>query len=244
MQQMRNRAAPARRWEAHSPLAAIAEATDDTRWPARPHVAPSLQKILPASTYVIDDAADAAGCDFLVLDDFLAREQCRLLAFAFGERAASLLQSEKRPAGRELSFLHCAELSRETPAEAEAILNEVLHRAIQLTEQFYALTAGLHVAEAKLSRVRADGSAAIPSFGRAPMTRHHDFAGVLCLEAPGSGGEILFPEIEIAVKPVVGRFIAATGGRYHEFTALGISSGAQLLLSFALNFKPDFMSER
>jgi hypothetical protein len=190
-------------------------------------------------TRIIRSQADAADCDFVVLD-LLSEEQCELLSRAFWELENRVFKSDAIDPYWNDRFLWYADIARERPAAARLML-EAQRRALQYVSEFYGLKAPIYPDLLQIVRwntgmsMRPHADNANPDGSEHGMA-HREFAGVCYLNDDYDGGELYFTALDIVVKPRRGVFVAMTAGFHHEHAVLRVDSGTRLTMPTFMTF--------
>ena len=201
--------------------------------------------LLDASeTYLIQSAADAEACDFLVEEELMVSERATSLARVFQEAGQKLLGSNGgHPAGR--GFLWMRELAAIRADAIEPIV-DLVREGMARTAGFYSVDSPLFPDLIKLTKLEKGMSAmpprrSGPAHVSSPRGLLAGFAGEIFV-SDCQGGALYFTGLDMAVEPRVGRFVAATGGAYHERALLRVEEGNLLVLSFAMRFSREEIS--
>jgi hypothetical protein len=165
-----------------------------------------------SDTRLVRSERDAAGLDFLVVDDLIPADQCALLIQQF-----DLLEEQGDP-------------RRDRDATWSAVA-EAERLAARLLTDFYRLKAPIRAAPSWPVRQRP-GTFQLPLAG----DTHHDFGGVLHLDDAYVGGELYFTALDVAVKPRTGRFVGFTTGFHHEHAILRVSGTTSCIMPSSYTF--------
>ncbi len=190
-----------------------------------------------SETYRIETTADASDCDFLVADGVATADTASLLADAYEEVERCLLCAGG-DAPAESSFLWLREIASRRPDAVDAILG-LVEDGLARTSAFYELDAALRLDDVRLRRIGI-GGAVMPPRRIAPRAAYPaaantlGFSGHLVVGAKCEGGGLYFTGLDMEVAPRHGRFVAAPDAPYYERAILKVTSGALLVLSFAM----------
>lgn len=228
------------RWAAESPLAEIDPAQSADNEAGRQRLAEDGTLADWSTTYLVGSAADAEGCDFLVVEGLLDDAQCAALTAAFSELESFIFKSDTIDPYWNNRFLWHRDILRERP-EAGAIMRAAQQRGIRLLSDFYGLTAPIYSDILQIVRWQAGMSMpphadnANPD-GSSHRMAYRDFAGIIYLNDDYEGGELYFTALDIAVRPKRGMFVAMTGGFHHEHAVLKVTNGTRLTMPSFMTF--------
>jgi hypothetical protein len=236
-----NPSAPAR-WGSDSPLNEITPAQTDSNAAGRKRIDADGRLRDWSGTYVVRSAADAEGCDFLVVDHVLTDEHCDLLTNAFHELEDRLFKSEGIDPFWNNRFIWLADIAAARP-DAARVMIDAQRRGLGLVEKFYDLKAPLY--PDLLQIVRWEAGMFMPPHadnanpdGSFHHMAHRDFAGIVYVNDNYEGGDLYFTALDIAIKPKRGMFVAMTGGFHHEHAVLRVDAGTRLTMPFFMTFDP------
>jgi hypothetical protein len=199
-------------------------------------------------TYVVRSQAEAAGCDFLVVDELLTASQCELLANAFAELSDRTEKDEGLDPFWRSRFIRFNDIAAARP-DAGAIMVEAQRRATALVTEFFKLQAPIYPDSLQVVRWNA-GMFMQPHADNAHpdksehRTAHRDLSGVIYLNDDYSGGELYFTALDIAIKPRRGMFVAFAAGFHHEHAVLRVSDGTRLTISSFYTFEGEKADRR
>lgn len=227
-------------WAAESPLNEIEPGQSADNDAGRRRLTVNGELADWSQTYLVRSAADAAGCDFLIVDDLLSVEQCAAISQAFHDLEDRLFRSDTIDPYWNNRFLWYSDIARERPAAA-ATMREAQQRAVGLLQEFYGLNAPVYSDILQIVRWK-QGMFMPPHADNAnPDGSPHgmpyrDFAGIVYINDDYEGGELYFTALDIAVKPRPGMFVAMTGGFHHEHAVLRVRSGTRLTMPSFMTF--------
>jgi hypothetical protein len=194
-------------------------------------------------TYVISSAKDAAGADFLVVDNLLAPAECDLLCQTFRDLADRVFSSDEIDPYWNNRFIWYEDIVRFRPAVAR-IMIEACQQGIKRITDFYSLRSPVFADLLQIVRwqegifMPPHADNANPD-GSPHAMAHREMAGIFYLNDDYTGGELYFTALDIAVKPKRGTFVATTAGFHHEHAVLRIESGTRYTMPFFLTFDPE-----
>jgi hypothetical protein len=195
-----------------------------------------------SNTYVVRSAADAAGCNFLVVDDLLTAEQCGILSRAFDALSENTFKSEEIDPFWNNRMIWYADVAAARPAAAKIML-DAQRRAIAQMAEFYQLTAPIYPDLLQMVTwkpgmyMQPHADNANPD-GSPHAMAYRDLSGIIYLNDDYDGGELYFTALDIAVKPRRGMFVGVAAGFYHEHAVLRVDAGTRLTMPFFLTFDP------
>lgn len=226
-------AKPARRWEEGSaldwidPKPSVLNVAGRARLDRDGNLAPS------PNIRRIASAADAAGHDFLCIEDALSAEECARLC-ALHERHRALMDGGNSGDpywnGR---LLQIETINRVDP-EAAHLMTAALARARARLAAFYRLTAPIYADILQIVQwpvgqwMSPHADNAYPD-GRPHGMPYRDFGAIAYLNDDYAGGELYFTALDIAIKPKRGMFLAFTGGFHHEHAVARVTGGSTRL---------------
>jgi hypothetical protein len=191
-------------------------------------------------TYVVRSQADAAACDFLVVDDLLGSCECELLANAFAELSDRTEKGDAVDPFWKSRFIYYDDIAAARP-DAGTIMIEAHKRAAARVADFFMLNAPVY--PDTLHVVRWDSGMFMPPHAdnahpdnSEHRTAHRDLSGVLYLNDDYAGGELYFTALDIAIKPKRGMFVAFAAGFHHEHAVLRVSGGTRLTMPCFFTF--------
>ncbi len=220
-------------WEAGSPLELIDPGQTDANRLGRARVSRDGTLAATPATRRIASAADAAGCDFLCVENMLSGAECLALRRAFARLSDRLFVSHQMDPYWNNRFVWLADFIADEP-EAAAIMMAQAERARAALARFYRLTAPIY--NDLLQIVQWPEGIAMPPHadcanpdGSPHGMAHRDFAGVTYLNDDYQGGELYLTALDISVKPRAGMFLGFTAGFHHEHAVLRVTGGATRL---------------
>jgi hypothetical protein len=228
------------RWQDDSLLNEIPQKQDEHNEAGRQRIDREGHVTDWSNTYVVRSAADAAGCDFLVVDDLLTAEQCDILGRAFQGLADKTFKSDKIDPYWNNRFIWYADVAAAQPA-AGKIMRDAQARAIAQMRDFYQLNVPIYPDLLQIvtwkpgmfMRPHADNA---HSDGSKHNMAHRDLSGIIYLNDDYEGGELYFTALDIAIKPRRGMFVGIAAGFHHEHAVLRVDAGTRLTMPFFLTF--------
>ncbi len=184
-------------------------------------------------TVRVSGAADAAGRDFLYVEDFFSPAECAFLRMVFGKLKDRKFTSDKIDPYWNGRFVWLKNILAAYP-EAGRLMIERQRKAIGLIADFYKLSAPvysdlLHIVQWQPgSHMPFHADNAYPG-GEPHAMAYRDFSGVAYLSDDYEGGELYFSARDLAIKPKAGSFVAFTGGFHHEHAVLRVTGGNERL---------------
>src|SRR5262249_8384010 len=178
--------------------------------------------------------SSGTAADFIFLQDFLGKRECKVLAdtaLKLADRQHVDDIKEQYWRGRVLFFADVEAASR----EAAEIMRTAQNRITDRIGRFYELTAPVFADTVQLVQWR-DGMFMPPHSDRAnPDGSPHgmayrDFGSIVYLNEDYGGGELYFTALDMVVKPRTGMLLAFTGGWHHEHAVLKISGAPRLTI--------------
>jgi hypothetical protein len=228
------------RWAEDSPLREIVSSQSADNEAGRARLGSEGELGNPTNTYFVKSAADATGCDFLVVEDLLSEDQCATIARAFKDLEGLIFKSEKIDPYWNNRFIWHKDIVRERP-EAGAIMKAAQRRGVGLLQDFYRLKVPVYSDILQIVRwqpgmfMRPHADNANPD-GSAHGMPYRDFAAIAYINDDYEGGELFFTALNIVVKPKRGMFVAFTGGFHHEHAVLRVKSGTRLTMPSFITF--------
>lgn len=190
-------------------------------------------------TRVIRCADDAAGLDFLVLDDFLSGEACDRLAEIHAASSDRYLDpAEEFWRGRLLGYREVREVS----ALSAVVMRAAVNAAASRIAEFYGADAPLYPDVVHLVGWRPGQSMpphadnANPD-GTPHALAHRDFSGVVYLTDGYQGGELHLPQQDVLVMPRRGMLVSLPAGLSHTHAVTQLLSGNRITMAFFLTFE-------
>lgn len=198
---------------------------------------PAAPPPTPGPPRIVSTHAEAAAAGFLLIEDYLPEDTCRILANAYRANADKLSQVETDPYWRD-RLLHLATLDSAAPAAANA-MREALQRALPEIAAFYRATRPLYAdvvhlvgwREGMSMQVHADNANPDGSPNAHP---HRDFSGVLYLNDDYEGGGLDLPRQGVLVRPRRGTLISLPAGLSHMHGVEPVTSGLRITMPFFL----------
>jgi hypothetical protein len=228
------------RWQDDSVLNEIPQDQDQHNEAGRQRIDREGHMTDWSNTYVVRSAADAADCNFLVVDDLLTAEQCDVLGRAFGDLADKTFKSDKIDPYWNNRFIWYADVAAARPGAAE-IMHDAQRRAIAQMRDFYRLKVPIYPDLLQIVTWKP-GMFMPPHADNANPDRsqhkmaYRDLSGIIYLNDDYDGGELYFTALDIAVKPRRGMFVGIAAGFHHEHAVLRVDSGTRLTMPFFLTF--------
>lgn len=222
-------AATSSQWEAGSPLERIPDAQTAQHLEGRARVDAEGRLLDRSRTTLIRSQAEAAGRDFLVLENLLSADQCEVITKAFGSLEDRLFKSDAIDPYWNNRFIWLADVLSHRP-EAARIMIDAGRRAAENVTRFYGLKLPVYSDLMQIVRwmpgmfMRWHADNANPDGSHHHMA-HRAFSGITYLNDEYEGGELYFTAHDIAIKPKRGMFVAFTGGFHHEHAVLQVLSG-------------------
>lgn len=221
------------RWWADSPLEGIPLAQSDRNRAGRARISPEGILAPTPHTRRIASAVDAAGLDFLCVEDTLTQAECAILRRAFERLGDRLFKSHLTDPYWNDRFVWISDVVSSDP-EAAAIMLAQAKRMREAMTRFYRLRVPIY--GDLLQIVQWPVGMAMPPHadqanpdGSVHQMAYRDFGGVTYLNDDYEGGELYFTALDIAVKPRAGMFLGFTAGFHHEHAVLRVRSGATRL---------------
>ena len=227
-------------WHADSPLSEIAQEQSAENESGRARLKDDGELGDWSGAYVVSSAADAEGCDFLVVEDLLTGEQCETIANAFRDMEGMLFKSDKIDPYWNNRFLWHRDIVRERP-EAGAVMKAAQRHGLSLLSAFYRLNAPIYSDILQIVRwqpgmyMRPHADNANPD-GSPHGMPWRNFAAIAYINDDYEGGELYFTALNMAIKPKRGMFVAFTGGFHHEHAVLRVKSGTRLTMPSLITF--------
>ena len=230
------------RWRDDSPLNRMAIDQDQRNVAGRNRIDREGHLTDWSGTRVIRSQADAAGRDFLVIDNLLTGEQCDRLVQAFRGLSDRIFNSDGIDPYWNNRFIWHADVAKERPADAQIMLGG-LTRAVARIAEFYRLIAPIYPDLLQLVSWKpgifmpphADNANPDRS---AHMMAYRDLSGIVYLNDDYDGGELYFTALDVAIKPKRGMLVGIAAGFHHEHAVLRVGSGLRLTMPFFLTFDP------
>ncbi len=195
-------------------------------------------------THRVAGAADAAGQDFLYVEDFYSPGECAFLRMVFGKLEDKVFASERIEAYWNDRFVWLRDILAAYP-EAGRLMADKQKQAIRLVADFYKLDAPiysdlLHIVQWKPGAfMQAHADNAYPG-GAAHQMDYRDFSGVAYLNDDYEGGELYVTARDVVIKPKAGSFVGFTAGFHHEHAVLrGTGGNTRLTVPSFFTFAPE-----
>jgi 2OG-Fe(II) oxygenase superfamily len=189
------------------------------------------------ATRIIRCAEDAAGLDFLVVDDLLDAEGCDRLVTDYVVMAYARDQAARDPNWRN-RVLFYRELWKGDPRGAY-LARYALYEAIDRVAAFYGLSAPLYPDVLSLVGWPV-GIGIWPPHAddeRAEFA-HRAFSAVLYLNEGFEGGDLYLPRQDILIRPMRGMFVSLPGGMSHQHGVIPVNQGLRITAASFLTFDP------
>jgi len=229
-------AAPKRRdprWEESSPLNFIEGDQTPRNEAGRQRLDQDGNLAASPETRRVTSAQDAAGADFLYIENFFTTAECEILRHAFNGLQDRLFTSDRIDPYWNGRFVWLKDILAAYP-EAGRIMIQRQRQSVRAVSAFYRLKAPIY--SDLLQIVQWKPGMSMPQHAdnvnpdRSPHgMAYRDLSGVAYLNDDYEGGELYFTALDIAIKPKRGAFLAFSAGFHHEHAVLRVASGSTRL---------------
>jgi len=185
------------------------------------------------STRRVASAKDAAGLDFLYIENFFSAAECEMLRQAFNGLQDRLFTSERIDPYWNGRFVWLKDILAANP-EAGRIMIARQRQSVRAVGEFYRLKAPIYsdllqIVQWKPGMFMPQHADNANPDGSPHGMAYRDLSGVAYLNDDYDGGELYFTALDIAVKPKRGSFLAFSGGFHHEHAVLRVTGGSTRL---------------
>lgn len=191
------------------------------------HLAPSPE------TRRVTSAKDAAGADFLYIENFLSTAECEILRQAFNGLQDRLFTSERMDPYWNGRFVWLKDILAAYP-DAGRIMIQRQRQSVKAVSEFYRLKAPIYsdllqIVQWKTGMFMPQHADNVNPDHSPHGMAYRDLSGVAYLNDDYEGGELYFTALDIAIKPKRGSFLAFSAGFHHEHGVLRVTSGSTRL---------------
>ena len=184
--------------------------------------------------------AEALGLDFLLAEELVGAEKCKLLVRTFEQLQELVFGASDVAAFWDKRGLWYEDVLRHQREAAKTMMS-ALGRCLIEMRRFWKLNVpiyadGLHMMswrEGLFMPPHADN--AYPD-GKTHELAHRDLSGVLYLNDGFEGGGFYLTAQDVLVRPKTGTFISITGGFHHEHGVVRVESGMRITIPFFATF--------
>jgi hypothetical protein len=186
-------------------------------------------------------AADYAGLDFIVVENFIGADELGELTRSFAALRGTLNAKTLNNDYWQGRLLFAHEVAAHS-AEAGQIMKDFQLAATQRIERFYRLTQPIYADTVQLVlwsegiHMPAHADNANPD-GSPHGMAWRNFSSIVYLNDNYDGGELYFTALDAHIKPKAGMLVAFTAGFHHEHAVLKVLGGERLTMPAFYTFE-------
>ena len=185
-------------------------------------------------TRIVRCAADAAGLDFLVIDNLLSAETCAELRAVYDANPALFDQGHEDQLWQN-RLLGVRGVKAVAPTTA-ARMADAVKAATRKVAAFYDARAPLYADVLHLAKWGPGDFMAIHADNAFEALTHRAYSGLFYLSDTFDGGGLYLPQQDVLIVPAAGMFVSLPGDATHEHGVVRVERGDRYTMPFFLTF--------